>query len=810
MWKRDLLPQEMWKISKVVGQLINISMRHLFWLCTLLMLVGCNEEKIETISTSSQEEFYAIIEGADSRTYLDERRRLRWHEKDSVTLFRKNTYNRTYMFTGKTGANAGGFKQVSTDDEFWYGATMNYNYAVYPHSVDITLDETDSVLIVNMPEKQIYSEKSFGVGANTMVSISEDNQLIFKNVGSYLCVRLSGNNTDISSITMTAKGDLTISGEAKITPVLDGVPTCEMTGDGKSILLTCSTPVTISSDPEVPTEFWIVVPPVQLSEGFSVTVTNSENNSQTFDVDKSFTFERNLYYTLTREVNITNGDGDKEEEKEEDEEDVVIPTSGTPYLTFSAANPQTLTMSQATTGLEYSLNDSEWTELGTSTITFGADKGDLKLRGKNIYGTAIDLYNYSSIVFGNTTPVACTGDIRGLLDYENHTTVSTESARFVYLFKDCANLISAPLLPATELASASYYGMFDGCTSLASAPQLPATTLAANCYSYMFNNCSSLTAGPVLLPATTLAKECYQSMFYNCKNLESAPELPATILTESCYSSMFSGCSNLTIAPQLPATAVAKKCYSSMFSYCTNLTVAPSILPATTLAADCYQNMFNSCIMLTTVPQLPATVLAENCYKTMFLGCESLLTPPELPATTLAKSCYAEMFSNCIKIVQTPELPAVTLADNCYESMFYNCIGLTTASQLPAITLNNNCYKRMFYNCINLNSTPALPAKALKVGCYYEMFFKCKQLSAAPELPAQILTTNCYYNMFNLCSSLQSITMLATDISASNCLVNWVNGVHSIGTFTKAKTMESLLDGVNGIPENWEVVNYGE
>ena len=64
--------------------------------------------------------------------------------------------------------------------------------------------------------------------------------------------------------------------------------------------------------------------------------------------------------------------------------------------------------------------------------------------------------------------------------------------------------------------------------------------------------------------------------------------------------------------------------------------------------------------------------------------------------------------------------------------------------------------------------------------------------------------------MFNFCSNLKSITMLATNVSASNCLVKWVNGVYSSGIFTKAKSMESLTEGANGIPEGWDVVNFIE
>ena len=195
------------------------------------MLIGCTTDKLDVVSdNTSDEEFYAVFEGADSRTYVDEQIRMRWTAKDKITMFRKSTYNREYMFTGKTGANAGGFCQTSVDDEFWYGEEVAANYAVYPHSIDTELDETDLFLTVEMPSEQTYVANSFGLGANTMVAVSEGSQLMFKNVGSYLRVRLYGADTSVSSITLTSKGDESISGTAKITPTLDGFPTCEMIG----------------------------------------------------------------------------------------------------------------------------------------------------------------------------------------------------------------------------------------------------------------------------------------------------------------------------------------------------------------------------------------------------------------------------------------------------------------------------------------------------------------------------------------------------------------------------------------------------
>lgn len=120
--------------------------------------------------------------------------------------------------------------------------------------------------------------------------------------------------------------------------------------------------------------------------------------------------------------------------------------------------------------------------------------------------------------------VACTGDIRTLLDWKNYNIVKTDNARFCGLFENCSVLTSAPELPATKLADYCYRYMFWLCTNLTSAPVLPATTLAEGCYSYMFTVCKNLTSAPEL-PATTLAVNCYFGMFSNCQKLSSVTML---------------------------------------------------------------------------------------------------------------------------------------------------------------------------------------------------------------------------------------------------------------------------------------------
>ena len=541
-------------------------MNRLSWLCILFAVMGCTESSVEEISVNTKKEYFATIESSNTKTYIDDQIRLRWTAQDCITLFEESTYAREYIFTGETGDNAGGFTQKSIDDKYFTEVQVPFTYAVYPHSSEIRLDETDCFLTVTMPSEQTYVENSFGLGANMMVAVSETNQLHFKNVGSFLRVRLYSENATISSITITSMGEESIAGTARVTPNINGNPTCEMTGSNKSIRLICTNPVKISSDEDAPTDFWIVVPPMTLEDGFSVSVEKTDGKSQVYEVDGPFTFERNLYYNLKREV----------------------PQTEIPYLTFNADDTQTLSMSKAVETLEYSVDGGEWAELGTTTVTFGGANGDLRLRGKSSIGTATNYYGnyYSTIKFGNTrVKVSCDGDIRTLVDYENFATANTANARFCSLFYFCINLTTAP--------------------------KLPATTLATNCYNYMFGDCRSLTNAPEL-PATILADDCYVNMFSNCINLTTAPELPATTLASQCYGNMFQGCTKLTDAPELPATTLANLCYYGMFYGCTSLTSAP-ILPALTLVSSCYYNMFYGCKKLNNIIMLATDINAQNC-----------------------------------------------------------------------------------------------------------------------------------------------------------------------------------------------------
>ena len=245
--------------------------------------------------------------------------------------------------------------------------------------------------------------------------------------------------------------------------------------------------------------------------------------------------------------------------------DAKLKDDPTPYVTFMSDNTQVFHLSKEVETLEYSVGKKRWEKLGTQSIVFGGDRGNLLLRSQNKYGT-----NGANIIFDSDAQVICAGDICTLIDYKNYEQVDTKEANFSFLFLHCKQLVVAPELTPNDLAEECYFSMFRGCSSLKKAPKLPANKLTSKCYYCMFSNCTSLETAPEL-PAMELAEHCYGHMFSGCTSLKTHPELPATELAFACYLGMFMNCTSLQIAPRLPATELADLCYYAMFSGCTSL-----------------------------------------------------------------------------------------------------------------------------------------------------------------------------------------------------------------------------------------------
>ena len=552
----------------------------------MFTLSACTDEANLPVSEENPQEESSLctftipevpVHGIDgsSRTAIsivDNKLKFVWAEGDRIGIL-PDEGSQVY-FTIDAQAASG--TQASFDGGAW-ALKANHQYdAYFPFIEDIMLDRT-AVPVDYTNQQQTGNNSMAHLGAHDYLAAQGTTNgqggvnYTFQRMGAVAILNFTVPNagTELKSVTLKANetcfttkgkldmGDLTIKNMEK------------------SASLTVGVDYTTTEANEEVTVYFMCYPDQLEGKNLNVEV-NYEGS------------EEPLYFT-TEGKNMEAGDG------------YVLNTQPIPYLTFSAASEQTMTMVSyrytLDESIEYSVNGSEWTQVGKvsgdeasgityTTITFGGNSGTLRMRGKSATGMATNENDKAMITFGNSeVQVSCTGDIRTLVDYTNYRDAATSEARFS--------------------------AMFSGCTSLISAPKLPATDLATKCYSSMFRGCTGLTTAPEL-PATDLAESCYKMMFYGCTGLATAPALPATALVKSCYSSMFSGCTGLTAAPVLPATALVKSCYSSMFHDCSNLETAPA-LPATTLAEGCYSSMFQGCSNLSSVTMLATDVSAEMC-----------------------------------------------------------------------------------------------------------------------------------------------------------------------------------------------------
>lgn len=267
----------------------------LFFGIAAWLVASCSVQE-EGFKTTQQDDviYYASFEQPaeeGTRVYANEDLLLRWTADDKVSIFGKNTYNQQYKFLGETGDNSGGFGKVDVA-EYVTGNPISHTVSVYPYQASTKITE-DEVLTVTLPAEQHYAENTFGLGANTMVSVSEDNFLQYKNVGGYLMLKLYGGGVTVSSITLKGNNGEKLAGKASVTMPLDGMPTAVMSEDATTeITLVCDTPIALGSTPNESVDFWFVVPPVTFSKGFSITISKTSGGFFEKSTTNKITIER--------------------------------------------------------------------------------------------------------------------------------------------------------------------------------------------------------------------------------------------------------------------------------------------------------------------------------------------------------------------------------------------------------------------------------------------------------------------------------------------------------------------------------------
>ena len=272
-------------------------------LLTLLTLVLCScaetfvgEEIAKPNSENLPDLTAAFAEEDATRTYIENGKYLRWNEDDRLTIFFGNTLNRQYKFNGQTGDNSGTFSLVA-DGMLGTGNAFDHIYALYPYNADARITD-EGVISLTLPETQTYAENSFGLGANTMVAVTEnleDTFLAFKNVGGYLKLKLyNAEGATIKSIEVKGNNGEKLAGEATLSINFGETPILTMADAATdTVVLDCGNGVALGTTAETATEFWVVLPATTFAEGLTITATDTEGGVFEKSTTNEVVIERN-------------------------------------------------------------------------------------------------------------------------------------------------------------------------------------------------------------------------------------------------------------------------------------------------------------------------------------------------------------------------------------------------------------------------------------------------------------------------------------------------------------------------------------
>lgn len=710
-----------------------------------ILTSGCEYEELQNKQLDSQDGriFTASFEQSETRTYVENGSLLRWNAGDQISLFDGNTLNRQYQFDGETGDNAGTFSIVNKP--FGTGNDLNCHYAVYPYASDVKITES-GVITTYLPAEQKYVENSFGLGDNTMVAVTkdiDDTYLKFKNTCGYLKLELYGDDEIVKSITLTGNSNEKIAGKAAIMPTYSEEPKVTMSEEAtSSITLNCGEGVMIGEIEESATAFWIVVPPTTFDTGFTITITDINDNTFTKSTSNKIDIIRNFIKPMKPfEVKIENEIGD--------DEGIV-------------SNNQILYTSteKVETNISGIVSNIWNAESGKGIITF--NKAVTKIEDSAFSGCS----SLISVSIGNE--VVTIGDY-AFRDCNNLTSVTLGNSVTtigIQAFLNCSSLTSI-IIPDSVTTIGGMAFRDSGLTNVTIPDNV--TTIGNSA----FMDCDSLTGVTIGSGVTTIES----SAFANCDNLTNIiiPDNVTTIGDSVFYFS--NSLTSVTIGNGVTTIG------SGTFRDCNNLTS----ITIGNKVNEIGDMAFLSCYNLTSVQITDITSWCNISFgsydsnplsyaKYLYLNNE-LVVDLIIPDNVTKIKDYA--FYNCYSLTKITIPDSVTLIG---ESAFDCCINLTSAN------IPNNAKEigyRAFNGCGYLNNLE-IPNGVTTIGGY--AFCGCNNLTNI-AIPNSVTEIEEY--TFYSCGSLTSVSI--------------ANSVTTIGesAFAFCRNLEnaSIPEGVTSIEE---------
>lgn len=255
-------------------------MRNKLFIVALLFIfsVGCVKE---TNKDSELENcFIAGFSETETKAYVDDDLSFCWNENDRISIFNGSTVNQEYRFTGQDGDKSGIFSPVSKTES---SPEFSGNYAVYPYDKNIGMSK-EGVLSLTIPSVQRYEENSFGKNAAVFAAVTDDisdRRLKFHSLCGYLRIRVYGGIV-VKSIEVRGNNAEKLSGRCTVSLEDINEPgICFSNDSEEAITLDCGDGIVTGEFRSQAVSFWVVIPTVVFSEGFTITITDKNGLTTT-------------------------------------------------------------------------------------------------------------------------------------------------------------------------------------------------------------------------------------------------------------------------------------------------------------------------------------------------------------------------------------------------------------------------------------------------------------------------------------------------------------------------------------------------
>lgn len=276
--------------------------KYLVFLSALLPFVACQVVPVTEKPEIASPVFQAYTESdADTKTSIDPDFNVIWSSGDEVSIFAGSTLNQRYAATSYGSTTTSLEPAGSAGSGFFAGTEIPANVAVYPYGSGVTIKKsgTDGYVVsgLSIPAVQEYQAGTYANGAAPMVAVTsgaQDMLLKFRNSFGALNLRLRG-DVSIKQIKVTGGNNEVLCGAFDVAVSSNSAPVLSMKGSGKEVILDCGG---VRLDAVEPTSFYIVLPPVEMTKGFSVVITDTQDRETTITTKKSQTIKRNTILNM--------------------------------------------------------------------------------------------------------------------------------------------------------------------------------------------------------------------------------------------------------------------------------------------------------------------------------------------------------------------------------------------------------------------------------------------------------------------------------------------------------------------------------